>query len=118
MRPLLATMTPAAAASARVWGHCTAAKDVAAMVIVCARRDYLCIRHQRWLRGIHARQRAPAGRRLTGPRPALRQVAASPGFPYLSRPHPWTRSSATIPVIGSGGKTAWRPVTSSAELSM
>jgi hypothetical protein len=52
--PLLATMTPADTAPLRACAHCTAAKNVTTMVIIRARpRDYLCLRHQRWLRGIH-----------------------------------------------------------------
>jgi len=52
--PLLATMTPADTAPLRACGHCTAAKNVTGMVILRARaRDYLCLRHQQWLRGIH-----------------------------------------------------------------
>ena len=51
--PLLATMTPADAALLRACGHCAAAKNIAGMVIIRARpRDYLCARHQQWLRGI------------------------------------------------------------------
>jgi hypothetical protein len=52
--PLLATMTPADTALLRACGHCTAAKNVTGMVIIRASvRDYLCPRHQLWLRGIH-----------------------------------------------------------------
>lgn len=52
--PLLAGMTPASTTLLRACGHCAAAKNVTAMVIVRASpRDYLCVRHQRWLRGIH-----------------------------------------------------------------
>jgi hypothetical protein len=52
--PLLATMTPAATTPLRACGHCAAAKNVTGMVIIRARaRDYLCARHQQWLRGIH-----------------------------------------------------------------
>ncbi len=52
--PLLAGMTPAGTALLRACRHCTAAKNVTGMVIIRASpRDYLCIRHQRWLRGIH-----------------------------------------------------------------
>jgi hypothetical protein len=52
--PVLAGMTLAGTALLRACGHCTAAKNVTAMVIIRASpRDYLCIRHQRWLRGIH-----------------------------------------------------------------
>jgi hypothetical protein len=51
--PLLAGMAPAGAALLRACGHCTAAKNVTTMVIIRASpRDYLCIRHQRWLRGV------------------------------------------------------------------
>jgi hypothetical protein len=51
--PLLATMTPAGTALLRACGHCAAAKNIAGMVILRARpRDYLCARHQQWLRGI------------------------------------------------------------------
>ena len=47
-------MTPADTAPLRACSHCTAAKNVTTMVIIRARpRDYLCLRHQRWLRGIH-----------------------------------------------------------------
>jgi hypothetical protein len=52
--PLLAGMTPAGTVLLRACGHCTAAKNVTGMVIVRASpRDYLCTRHQQWLRGIH-----------------------------------------------------------------
>jgi hypothetical protein len=52
--PLLATMTPADTAPLRACRRCTAAKNVTGMVILRARaRDYLCVRHQQWLRGIH-----------------------------------------------------------------
>jgi hypothetical protein len=52
--PLLASMTPPDTAPLRACGHCTAAKNVTGMVIIRARaRDYLCLRHQQWLRGIH-----------------------------------------------------------------
>jgi hypothetical protein len=52
--PLLATMTPTDAAPLRACGHCAAAKNVTGMVILRASpRDYLCARHQQWLRGIH-----------------------------------------------------------------
>jgi len=50
--PLLATMTPADTAPLRACWHCIAAKNVTGMVILRA-RDYLCARHQQWLRGIH-----------------------------------------------------------------
>lgn len=51
--PLLATMTPAGTTPLRACGHCTATKNVTTMVIIRARpRDYLCVRHQQWLRGI------------------------------------------------------------------
>ena len=47
-------MTPADTTLLRACGYCTAAKNVTGMVILRARaRDYLCIRHQQWLRGIH-----------------------------------------------------------------
>ena len=50
--PLLAGMTPVGTALLRACGHCTAAKNVTGMVIIRASPgDYLCIRHQRWLRG-------------------------------------------------------------------
>jgi hypothetical protein len=52
--PLLAGITPAGTALLRACGHCTAAKNVTGMVIIRASpRDYLCTRHQQWLRGIH-----------------------------------------------------------------
>lgn len=52
--PLLAGMTPAGTALLRACGHCTAARNVTGMVIIRASPcDYLCIRHQQWLRGIH-----------------------------------------------------------------
>jgi hypothetical protein len=52
--PLLAGMAPAGTALLRACGHCTARKSVTGMVIIRASpRDYLCIRHQQWLRGIH-----------------------------------------------------------------
>ena len=45
-------MTPADTAPLRACGHCTAAKNVTGMVIIRARPcDYLCLRHQQWLRG-------------------------------------------------------------------
>jgi hypothetical protein len=51
--PLLATMSPAGAVPLRACAHCTAAKNIVGMVILRARpRDYLCARHQQWLRGI------------------------------------------------------------------
>lgn len=51
--PLLATMTPAAAAPMRACRHCTAAKNITGMVIIRARPgDYLCARHHQWLRGL------------------------------------------------------------------
>lgn len=51
--PLLAGMAPAGTAPLRVCGHCAAAKNIASMVIIrAAPRDYLCTRHQQWLRGI------------------------------------------------------------------
>jgi hypothetical protein len=38
----------------RACRHCTAARNVTGMVIIRARAsDYLCIRHQQWLRGTH-----------------------------------------------------------------
>jgi hypothetical protein len=47
-------MKPAGTVPLRACGHCTAAKNVTGMVIIRARaRDYLCLRHQQWLRGIH-----------------------------------------------------------------
>jgi hypothetical protein len=52
--PLLAAMTPAGTAPLRACGHCTAAKNVTGMVIILGRaRDYVCLRHQQWLRGIY-----------------------------------------------------------------
>ena len=52
--PLLAGMAPAGTALLRACGHCTAKKNVTGMVITRASpRDYLCARHQQWLRGIH-----------------------------------------------------------------
>jgi hypothetical protein len=52
--PSLAGMTPPDTTLLRACGHCTAAKNVTGMVIIRARaRDYLCLRHQQWLRGIH-----------------------------------------------------------------
>jgi hypothetical protein len=51
--PLLAGMAPAGTALLRACGHCTAAKNVTGMVILRASpREYLCTRHQQWLRGI------------------------------------------------------------------
>jgi hypothetical protein len=50
--PLLATMTPATSPPLRACGRCTAAKNITGMVIIRARPgDYLCTRHQQWLRG-------------------------------------------------------------------
>jgi hypothetical protein len=50
--PLLATMTPATSPPLRACGRCTAAKNINGMVIIRARPgDYLCTRHQQWLRG-------------------------------------------------------------------
>ena len=47
-------MTPPDTAPVRACGHCTAAKSVTGMVIIRGRAsDYLCLRHQQWLRGIH-----------------------------------------------------------------
>jgi len=47
-------MTPAGTAPLRACGYCAAAKNVTGMVIIRAHaRDYLCLRHQQWLRGIH-----------------------------------------------------------------
>jgi hypothetical protein len=52
--PLLATMTPATSPPLRACGRCTAAKNINGMVIIRARPgDYLCTRHQQWLRGPH-----------------------------------------------------------------
>jgi hypothetical protein len=52
--PLLATMTPPATAPLHACRHCAAAKNITGMVIIRASpRDYLCTRHQQWLRGIH-----------------------------------------------------------------
>jgi hypothetical protein len=52
--PLLATRTPAGTAPLHACRRCAAAKNVTGMVIIRARpRDYLCTRHQQWLRGIH-----------------------------------------------------------------
>jgi hypothetical protein len=46
-------MAPAGTALLRACGHCTAAKNVTGMVIIRASpREYLCTRHQQWLRGI------------------------------------------------------------------
>jgi len=51
--PLLATMKPANSPM-HACAHCTAAKNITGMVIIRSRpRDYLCVRHHRWLRGIH-----------------------------------------------------------------
>jgi hypothetical protein len=51
--PLLATMTPAATTPLRACGRCAAAKNISGMVIIRARPgDYLCTRHQQWLRGL------------------------------------------------------------------
>jgi hypothetical protein len=51
--PLLAGMAPAGTALLRACGHCTARKNITGMVIIRASpRDYLCTRHQQWLRGI------------------------------------------------------------------
>ncbi|MGD0247057.1 MAG: hypothetical protein ABSB59_42955 [Streptosporangiaceae bacterium] len=52
--PLLAGRTPSGTALLRACGHCAAAKNVTGMVIIRASpRDYLCTRHQQWLRGVH-----------------------------------------------------------------
>ena len=51
--PLLATRTPAATAPMHACRHCAAAKNITGMVIIRARPgDYLCTRHQQWLRGL------------------------------------------------------------------
>lgn len=51
--PSLAGMTPPDTTLLRACGHCTAARNVAGMVIIRVRTShYLCIRHQQWLRGI------------------------------------------------------------------
>jgi hypothetical protein len=51
--PLLATRTPAATALMHACRHCAAAKNITGMVIIRARPgDYLCTRHQQWLRGL------------------------------------------------------------------
>lgn len=77
--PLLATMTPADTTPLRACGRCTAAKNVTGMVILRARaRDYLCARHQQWLRGIR--------------RPSL---AALPEITDSQRRH--DRRTATVP---------------------
>lgn len=47
-------MTPPDTTLLRACRHCTAGRNVTGMVIIRARAsDYLCIRHQQWLRGIH-----------------------------------------------------------------
>lgn len=52
--PLLAASTPAATALMHACRHCAAAKNITGMVIIRARPgDYLCTRHQQWLRGLH-----------------------------------------------------------------
>lgn len=51
--PLLATRTPAAGALMHACRHCAAAKNITGMMIIRARPgDYLCTRHQQWLRGL------------------------------------------------------------------
>jgi hypothetical protein len=45
-------MTPATTAPLRACSRCTAAKNITGLVIIRARPgDYLCTRHQQWLRG-------------------------------------------------------------------
>jgi hypothetical protein len=52
--PLLATRTPAAGPLMHACRRCAAAKNITGMVIIRARPgDYLCTRHEQWLRGIH-----------------------------------------------------------------
>jgi hypothetical protein len=51
--PLLAAGAPAATALMHACRHCAAAKNITGMVIIRARPgDYLCTRHQQWLRGL------------------------------------------------------------------
>jgi hypothetical protein len=65
--PLLATMTAASTTPVHACRRCAAAKGITGMVIIRARPgDYLCTRHQQWLRGLQR----PA---LTG----LPEIAAS-----------------------------------------
>jgi hypothetical protein len=69
--PLLAVGVAASGTPMRACGHCTAAKNITGLVIIRARPiDYLCTRHQQWLRGLQ--------------RPAL---AALPEVPASQRRH-------------------------------
>ena len=50
--PALAGTAPAGAVLLRACGYCAATRNITTMVIICARpHDYLCTRHQQWLRG-------------------------------------------------------------------
>jgi hypothetical protein len=117
--PLLATMTPADTAPLRACGHCTAAKNVTGMVITRARaRDYLCLRHQQWLRASTApawrpcpkspaASAATTGAPRTSPTRTLRAPAGRPGTSPASGWHP--DGIPRSPSAGRTGTAAWPP---------
>ena len=80
-------MTPAGTAPLRACGHCTAAKNVTGMVIIRARpRDYLCPRHQQWLRGIHRPSLAALPEVTDSQRRHDRRTAEHPRPGHRTRP--------------------------------
>jgi hypothetical protein len=117
--PLLAGMTPAGNALLRACGHCTARKNVTGMVIIRASpRDYLCIRHQQWLRGIHRPSLAALPEVTDSQRRHDRRTANVPDQD-IARAHEQARDitgqcwhqdgTPRSPSDGSTGTSAWAP---------
>jgi hypothetical protein len=102
--PLLAGITPAGTALLRACGHCTAAKNVTGMVIIRASpRDYLCTRHQQWLRGIHRPSLAALPEIAESQRRHDRRTANVPGQD-ITRIHRQARD-----ITGQWLEAGWHP---------
>jgi len=102
--PLLATMTPSAAAPMHACRHCAAAKNITGMVIIRARPgDYLCTRHQQWLRGLRRPSLAALPEVAASQRRHDRRTRNIPGAD-IARAHEQARD-ITAQWLGSG----WHP---------
>jgi hypothetical protein len=92
-------MTPATSPPLRACGRCTAAKNITGMVIIRARPgDYLCTRHQQWLRGPRRPGLAALPEVTAAQRRHYRHTRDLPGRRH--RPHPPAGQRRHRPVAG------------------
>jgi hypothetical protein len=103
--PSLAGMTPPDTTLLRACRHCTAGRNVTGMVIIRARAsDYLCIRHQQWLRGIHRPSLAALPEVTDSQRRHDRRTAKVPGQD-VARAHRQAQD-----ITGQWLEADWHPV--------